>query len=253
MKHTIFAYLACVLGVFGLLPPSWAASNYAVRKETARQHCKTINASEYQTGLAFNPDGYKSYYVQSECFQNAAVEFRDAALCDQVRRRFSLLWSSWGVSSAQCHKLVAQGVAADRAEIEQEKRGYLTGPARLQSFRVERNGNGRDFDIIPEFTSGYAHGYTLTFEIVGVREQPILLHSDGYYIDPNPRLRIFVRQAEIRARFAQFELDHLYKVRATVSLSMGNGGLSGYWSDEFLESVFPARERTQLLTIESKF
>ena len=239
--------------LFLLWPSASPASDYAARRAAAKQQCEGINPGESQTGLAFNPDGYRSYYVQSECFQRAAVQFRDASLCGRVRRRWSVLWSSWGVSSAQCEKLVSQGVAADRAEIQTEKQRYAAGPPRLQSFRIERNGNGRDIDILPEFTSGYAHGYTLTFEIVGVRDQPILLHSDGYYLDAKSRLSIFVRQSEIRTRFPGFQLNYPYKVRATVTLSMGNGGMAGYWSDEFLESNFPVGSRTQSLTIESRF
>jgi len=235
-----------------LLSAGWA-SDYAQRKAAAQQHCEAIDPGQSQSGLAFNPDGYKSYYVQSECFQNAAIQFRDGALCDRVRRRYSLFWSSWGVSSGQCQNLVAQGLAADRAEIEGVRRSYLAAVPQLKSFRVERNGNGRDFDIVPEFTAGYAHGYTLTFEIVEVQQQPVLLHSDGYFIGGDSRLRIFVRQAEVRTRFPGMELNHVYKVRATMTLSMGNGGLSGYWSDAFLENAFPTRERTQSLTIESRF
>jgi len=251
MNRRAFAMSMCLL--LQLASTAVSASDYAQRREAAKQHCETISPEESQSGLAFNPDGYKSYYVRSECFQRAAVEFRDRSLCDRVRRRWSLLWSSWGVSSGQCEKLVAEGVAADRAEIKTEKQRYLSGPPQLRSFRIERNGNGRDFDIIPEFTVGYAHGYRLTFEIVGARNQPVLLHSDGYYLDSNPRLRIFVRQSEIRARFPEFELNRPYKVRATVMLSTGNGGPSGYWSDEFLESEFPAHERSQSMTTESRF
>jgi hypothetical protein len=247
------AHLGCLLAIAGFVAPCCLASDYAQRKAAAIHHCDTISPSEYQTGLAFNPDGYKSYYVQSECLQNAAVQFRDNSICDRVRRRWSLLWSNWGVSTAQCRKLVAQGIAADRAELELEKHRYSAGPPQLTSFRIQRNGNGRDFDILPAFTSGYSHGYTLTFEIFGDRDQPILLHSDGYYLDQNSSLRIFVRQSDIRARFPEFQLGYLYKVRATVTLSIGNGGLSGYWSDEFLESVFPSRMRSQSLTIDSIF
>lgn len=247
------AHLACLVVLASFIVPACRASDYAQRKAAATHHCDTINPSEYQTGLAFNPDGYRSFYVQSECFQNAAVQFRDASPCDRVRRRWSLLWSSWGVSTAQCRKLVSQGVAADRAELELEKQRYSAGPPRLIRFRIERNGNGRDFDVLPEFTSGYPHGYTLTFEILGVRNLPILLHSDGYFLDQNSNLRIFVRQSDLRARFPEFQLNHPYKVRATVTLSIGNGGLSGSWSDEFLESVFPSRTRSQSLTIDSIF
>jgi hypothetical protein len=251
MNRRVRNLLVCLF-LQPLWPAGWA-SDYAQRKVAVQQHCEAIDPGESQSGLAFNPDGYKSYYVQSECFQNAAIQFRDGALCDRVRRRYSLFWSSWGVSLGQCQKLVAQGVAADRAEIEGVRRSYLAAVPQLKSFRVERNGNGRDFDIVPEFTAGYAHGYMLTFEIAEVQQQPVLLHSDGCFIGGDSRLRIFVPQAEVRARFPGMELNHVYKVRATMTLSMGNGGLSGYWSDAFLESVFPARERTQSLTIESRF
>ena len=181
------------------------------------------------------------------------MEFRDAQLCERVRRRWSMFSSSWGVSSTQCLKLVSNGVAADRAELEKEKQLYAARPVRLQSFHIQRNGNGRDFDFIPEFSAGESHGYRLVFEIVGAKEQPILLHSDGYYVDANSRLNIFVRQADIRSRFPEFQLNNTYKVRATAILSIGMGGDSGYWSDEFIEKTFPIRERSQTLTIESKF
>ena len=36
----------------------------------------------------------------------------------------------------------------------------------MHAFRIERNGNGRDFDIIPTFTGAYGHGYQLIFEIL---------------------------------------------------------------------------------------
>jgi len=232
---------------------AWCQSNFANMRAAAVKECEKIDPGQYESGLLFNPDGYRTYYVRSECMQRAAVQFRDASLCDQVRRRFSLFSSSWAVSSAQCQKLVFQGILADRAELGKERQGALENPMRLLSFRIQRNGNGRDFDILPEFSSGYAHGYHLIFEIVGVREQPILIHSDGYYIDANSRLNIYIRQADIRARFPEFQLNHPYAVRATMIISTGMGGQSGYWSDEFIESVFPLRERTQTLTITSSF
>ena len=232
---------------------AWCQSNFANMRAAAVKECEKIDPGEYQSGLLFNPDGYRTYYVRSECMQRAAVQFRDASLCDQVRRRYSLFSSSWGVSSAQCQKLVFQGILADRAELGKERQAALANPVRLLGFRIQRNGNGRDFDILPEFSSGYSHGYRLTFEIVGVREQPILVHSDGYYIDANSRLNIYVRQADIRARFPEFQLNHPYAVRATMIISTGMGGQSGYWSDEFIESVFPLSERTQTLTITSTF
>ena len=247
------ACVVCVFEVFSLAPRCALANDYVQRKSMAVKQCETINPSESQSGLAFNPDGYRSYYVRSECFQKAAVEFRDSSFCNRVRRRWSLLWSGWGVSEAQCRKLVAEGMAADRIEIEAEKQRLIAGPLKLKTFRIVRNGNGRDFDILPEFTAGYPHGYTLRFEIIGVGAEAVLIHSDGYYLDQNSNLRIFVRQSELRARLPELQLEHPYKIRATVTLSIGNGGASGYWSDEFLESIFPAHARSQSLTLESKF
>lgn len=246
-------WLAVYLASALFAPCAQSQSNYAALKAAALQQCAKISPFESQTGLFFNPDGYRSYYVKSNCLQKAAVQFRDPEICDQVRRRYSLFSSSWGVSSTQCRKLVADGVATDRAKLQQEKQLAEMNPVQLKSFHIQRNGNGRDFDIIPEFSTGNPHGYRLVLEIIGVGEQPILIHSNGYYIDANSKLRIYVRQADIRARFPDFQLNHPYSVRATAIVSIGMGGLSGYWSDEFAESVFPLRERSQSVTIECKF
>jgi hypothetical protein len=236
------------------LPPAVShASDYAAREAAAKQRCEAISPSESQSGLFMNPEGYRSYYVRSECFQRAAVQFRDSRLCDHVHQRWSLLSSSWGVSSTQCRKLVSSGLAADRTELEKEKQRYTARPIRLQTFHIQRNGNGRDFDFIPQFSAGDSHGYSLIFELVGTTAQPILLKSDGYYVDANSKLNIFVRQADIRARFPGFQLNYPYRVRATLVFSIGMGGEPGYWSDEFTERVFPIRDRSQSLTIESKF
>ena len=135
-------------------------ASYDELKAAAVKTCQGVDPAEYQSGLLFNPDGYRSYYVRSECFQRIAVQFRDQTLCSRVKRRNSLFSSSWGYSSANCLKLVAEGEAADRKIVEEIKRRYAQGVMRLQDFRVEQNGNGRDFDIIPVFSGEFAHGYT---------------------------------------------------------------------------------------------
>ena len=172
-----------------------------------------------------------------------------------MRQRFSLLSSSWGYSRARCRELVTQGAATDRTTLEEIKRLYIKGAITLRNFRVERNGNGRDFDIIPFFAGGYAHGYVLRFEIVqtDTRKETALLHSAGYYVDGNSNLRVFLRQDEIRKRFPDFALDRPYTVRATLILDVGSGDQSGHWSDTFIERVFPIRERAQSVTREIRF
>jgi hypothetical protein len=142
------------------------AASYDELRSAAVAGCRAIDPGEYQTGLLFNPDGYRSYYVRAECFQRTAIQFRDDALCAEVRRRFSLLFSSWGYSRARCGELVAEGAAADRATLEGIKRRYVEGGVVLRDVRVERNGNGRDFDVIPSFAGDYGHGHVVTLKVL---------------------------------------------------------------------------------------
>lgn len=245
----LFLLASCLLGISPVL-----AFDYAEARSKAVNGCEAIDPSASQSGLYFNPDGYRSYYERSRCFQEAAVLFRDPALCEHVTRRWSLLSSSWGYSAARCRQLVAEGTAADRAALERLRTAYATGGIKLRDFRVERNGNGRDVDIIPTFTGSYGNGYTLTFEILSDPSGAFLLiHRSGYYVDDKSSLRIYIPQADIKQRFAGFLLNRSYTVRATVILDVGFGGQSGYWSPAFVESVFPARERSQSITRPATF
>jgi hypothetical protein len=235
-----------------LAPQLLFASDYTERRANAVQTCEKIDAHESQTGLVMNPDGYRSYYVRSQCLQKVAVDSRDPSLCSQVRRRWSL-FSSWGISSSNCRKLVTAKIASDRISLEELKRAYAAGAIHLDALRIERNGNGRDFDLLPTFSGSYAHGYVLTFEILPPNHPPVVIHSNGYYVDRPSDLRIYVRQSDIRALFPEFELSHRYQVRATTTLSVPLGDMDGPWPDSFTESVFPARERSQSLIIEAEF
>ena len=125
------------------------ANNYDELKTAAAQRCAAVDTAAYQSGLLFNPDGYRSFYLRSQCFQQAAVEFRDDQLCAEVKERRSLVSSSWGYSSRQCRKLVVEGIAEDRKVLDAKKRQYQNGALRLRDFQMERNGNGRDYDSSP--------------------------------------------------------------------------------------------------------
>ena len=245
---------ATVVGVLLGVTSAFSAI-YSELRSAAVKQCQAIDPSEYQSGLFFNPDGYRSYYVRSECLQRTAVQFRDEALCAEVRQRVSLWSSSWGYTKARCRELVAQGAAADRKTLEEIKRLYIKGGVTLRDFRIERNGNGRDFDVIPSFAGEYAHGYVLRIEIVPSEtgKETAVLHSSGYYVDGNSKLRVFLRQDEIGKRFPDFALYRRYTVHATLILDVGNGGQSGYWSDAFIERVFPIQERSQSIAREIHF
>lgn len=229
-----------------------SAASFDDLKATALKRCQAIDPGAYQSGLLFNPEGYRSFYVRSECIQETAVEFRDPSLCSQVRERPSLLSSSWGYAPAQCTKLVREGIASDERALIDMKQRYRYGAVQLSDFRVEKNGNGRDFDVIPSFSGNYAHGYVLRFEIVA-GNQIVLVHSAGYFLDGRNNLRIFLRQEEIRNRFAAFVAGQTYTARVTTIFDTGNGEQAGRWSEPFIERVFPLRERSQSIDREVRF
>lgn len=239
----------------GLVAMSEAAPDYGVDRAASVKACEAIDAAASQSGLMGNPDGYRSYYDRSMCFQQTAVNFRDDSLCAKVRQRRSLLFSSWGYSPAQCRTLVAAGIASDRATMEALKRKYLKGAVGLRDFRIEPNGNGRDFNIIPAFTGGDAAGYRLTFEILPSQAgaPPALVHSSGYWLDARANLQIYVRAEDIRRVLPGFAPDRTYEVRGTAILSVPIGDGEARWSDAFVERAFPARERSQSMIKQVKF
>jgi hypothetical protein len=244
--------LASTLAVLGM--SAAPASDYDERRAASVKVCDAIDPAASQSGLYFNPDGYRSYFVRSQCFQQAAVNFRDDTLCAQVKQRRSLLSSSWGYSASRCRTLVADGIAADRRTLDDLKRQYLKGAITLRGFRIERNGNGRDFDIIPAFAGENAAGYTLTFAIIPPGgPAPLLLHSSGYYLDGHANLRIFVRGDDIEKRVPGFAPGRRYSVQATLTLTVPTGSGDVRWTDAFIDRVFPARERSQSTTEEIEF
>lgn len=229
-----------------------SGAEYEPMREAAVRSCEAIDPSEYRSGLFFNPEGHRSYYVRSECFQRIAVQFRDEELCAQVRRRRAWFSSSWGYSKSQCRKLVREGLAADEEALQGEKRRYQRGRVTLVDFAVERNGNGRDYDILPTFEGGPGHGYRLRIELLRAGEA-VTIHSGGYHLSGESRLRVFVRSEEIRERLPGFAAGQRHPLRATLILEVGRGGPGGWWSDAFVERVFPAGERSQSIERDVRF
>jgi hypothetical protein len=84
------------------------AFNYSEERSKAVKTCEASDPSEAQSGLLFNPDGYRSFYIRSRCLQEAAVQFRDPTLCAQMRQRRSLFSSSSGYSAARRRQLCAE-------------------------------------------------------------------------------------------------------------------------------------------------
>ena len=190
------------------------------------------------------------------CFQEAAISFRDIDLCARVKRRRAFFSSSWGYSESNCRKLVEEGIGDDREAIERMKEDYQKDHVQLADFRIERDGNGRDIDIIPEFSGDGVHAYELRFELL--REDPaappVLLDVSGFSLTgPADNIRIYVRTTDIRRQFPGFALNQRWPVRATLVYSVGTGSQRGKWSPAFIENRFPVNERTQTLEKEIHF
>ena len=230
-----------------------AASGYDEERAKAVKACEAVSPADYRSGLAFNPDGYRSFYERSRCFQEAAVRFRDPALCGQVRQRRALFSSSWGYSPSRCRTLVAEGTAEDRRELEKRKSAYVAGGVKLRDFQILRNGNGRDTDIVPTFAGSYGTAYRLTFEILHANAPPTLVYSSGHYVDGTSNMRLYAPQVDIKRRFPGFVLNRSYTVRGTIRFDVGTGTMSGAWSEAFVESVFPVRERSHSITRQAAF
>jgi hypothetical protein len=242
-----------VLTLFATAPAS--GPTYEEARAAAVKNCAAIDASASQSGLYGNPDGYQSFYLRSQCLQQAALQFRDDALCARVKQRRSLLSSSWGYSAGRCRTLVAEAIAADRRTLADLRRDYTTGRVTLQDFRIERNGNGRDFDFIPTFDGGKGHGYTITVEIIPAEAtgRPILLHSSGYYVDAASNLRIYMTRPDVEQRVPGFTASRPYTERATLAFDIPTGPPDARWSDAFIDSAFPLRDRAQSITRQVEF
>ena len=231
-------------------------NKYDALRAAAISKCQSVDADEYQSGLFFNPEGYRSYYARSLCYQKAAITFRDIELCVRVEQRRALFSSSWGYSKSNCRKLVSEGIAQDREALDRMKQDYEQGHVQLANFRIERDGNGRDIDIIPEFSGSGVHVYELRFEIL--REDsaatPVLIDASRFSLKGAvDNIRIYVRTADIRRRFPGFALNQSWPVRATLVYSAGTGAYQGQWSPAFIESRFPVKERAQTLTRQIRF
>lgn len=230
------------------------ANDYDIRHKSAINRCAAISPDEYQSGLFFNPDGFRSYYDRSNCFQKAAEAFRDAGLCKEVKRRWSLFSSSWGISSSRCLELVAEATRRDHAKIDSIRKQYAAKHVTLTDFEVHRNGNRRDFDIVPVFSGTAPQSYALSFEIVPQLGEPVIIYASGFYLDgPNDRIKLYIRQADIRKLLPSFSMDANYQVRGRLTFVVSSSGPQGYWSDAFIHREFPEATRTGSITKQVNF
>jgi hypothetical protein len=143
---------------------------------------------------------------------------------------------------------VEEAIAADRKQLEEIRGRYREGGVTLRDFQLELNGNGRDFDVLLTFAGTRGAGYHLTLDLAPNAGAPaIVIHSSGYYVDGETELHIFLRREDIQRAVPGFTAGRPYTMRASLTLSLPTGSGDAAWSNAFVESVFPARDRTQSL------
>ena len=169
-----------------------AAGASGVAAEDAPGHsvarCASIPADRYQTGLFFNPDGMQTYYDRSRCFDDLAVELRDASLCDRVLERHAWWLDGSQVSPGACRRRVAD---QEHRDIEAARR--LQPPQRLRQLVVERDNNGRDFSVRARTSGGDGRSLRLTLAVVDPGGHEHVIHADAQPMDDRPgEIRVFV-------------------------------------------------------------
>lgn len=228
------------------------AAHYDTHLTRAVAACEAIDPDAYQSGLWLNPDGYSSFYERSSCYQRRAVEFRQPALCEQVEERWSLFSSSWGISQENCEKLVAEKVANDREELLHIKARYQAGRVQLESVKVARNGNGRDYDFLPAFSGEHSGEYHLVFEVIDDGRVYRVLERSGH-VAGDSNLRLYLPVVDLRSRYPAFEPGKPVRLRATMMLSVGMQKTNGWVTPTMLREVFPPGQRQQQLEAEVSF
>lgn len=229
-------------------------ASYESHYESGAANCQKIDPDEYQSGLFMNPSGSQSYYLRSACFQRLAVKLRAIEFCDEVRRRWALFSTSGNYSKGRCRELVKAGLADDSEELLSLRRRYEANPRRLLDLKISKNGNGRDYDLVPTFSrDGFSYGYTIAVYLLKPSGQRVLIDENGFNLRGGERIRMFARSRDITRRWRGFRPGETYDVEVTMTLSVGHGPPQRMRSEAFMESVFPTGSRQQVLKTRATF
>ena len=239
-----------VLTLCLVLFSAWAQADYDSRLSAALQRCEAVPAMESHSGLSFNPKGYRSYYGRSACYQRLAVDYRQPEFCKKVWQRFSVFSSSWGYSEENCLSLFEQAVVDDAESIAIIRDAYRRGPVQLTAAVLRKNGNRRDFDLLPTFSAGFSSSYLLTFYIVDNQGDKVQIAERGFYLgEAVPEISLYIKRNDIVSRLAGFDEQQEYEMLFDLRLMLPLGRGGAVWPPQWVDSFWPASERVQRLTL----
>lgn len=209
--------VALVAIAFLAVTLSAAGDEFAARKARRLAECMAIPANEYSTGMIFNPRGYRTMYHRSQCIQSLAVEERDADLCADVRERKSLLFDGSGVSPAHCRELVAGKRSEDEAALESFP---LAGTHRIDAIEIERDGNGRDFDLVVSTRGSLPYRYDLRITAHVSAGKPVEIVNDNAGLGSTASRRILLlRAADLADALGDGWRQKAWTIVATLTLA----------------------------------
>jgi len=162
--------------------------------------------------LLFNPTGMQTYYERSRCLQETAVRLRAPALCNGVRERKSWFLDGSAYSPLACRAAVREQEQQDAASAK-----TLRAPQALRRVWIERNGNGRDFDVHLLTSGGAGGGLHLRLSLLDAGGVEHILRDGAQPMDDQPgELNLLLPAADLRRAWR--ESSHAGPIRLRARL-----------------------------------
>lgn len=180
----------------------------------ALARCEAIPADRGTTAMIFNPRDRQVVWDRSECFLALAVQSRDERLCGRVVERRSWVFDGSGVSPEACRRALEA-----RRELDREEAARIRDPHRPVDVAIERNGNGRDFDLRVSTRGSYAHRYRLEVSLIGASGSVTLMSIDQPLGSGAAQLVHLVRRERLDAAKAALAPDRPLGLRAALGLA----------------------------------
>lgn len=180
----------------------------------ALARCEAISADRGTTAMIFNPRDRQVAWERSECLQALAVQSRDERLCGRVVERRSWVFDGSGVSPEACRRALEA-----RRELDREEAARIRDLHRPVDVAIERNGNGRDFDLRVSTRGSYAHRYRLEVFLIGASGSVTLMSIDQPLGSGAAQLVHLVGRERLDAAVAALAPDRPLRMRAALSLA----------------------------------
>ena len=225
------------------------SADYQEQLERMVANCEQIPAFKSHSGLVLNPEGYQAYWERSACYQKLAIRFRKSSYCEKVFQRYALFSSSWGYSKKTCKKRVAEEREKDKAYLLSLRDQFARTPVILVDLDIIKNGNGKDFDVIPLFTWGYKSSYEMTLSLIDEQAERYDIAKTSFLLgEDRPDIRWFIRRQMFEDAMPGFDDKEQYIVESRLTASVSVGRSNSVWDPNWIESVWPRKERSMVFS-----